>query len=323
MYNFAKCLITKKFIHKNAAMDKNNLESLLARNQWETLFSELNTLTPDDENWRTQLLMLEGRYNTLKQQKILGTLSYDDAGIETNKIRNGVLSLINGIDTQTDVRTPNKPTNNSKKFFAFDNINAVVGLFAGLAGILTFYFSYCRKETGTDKPFTVVVYTHPKGNKQNILQLKETQLVMDIGGRREVSKVGDNGQNIFTEIASQFLGKKSGIGITSNEGYVLSFPDSMYVLNNEPIYLAVQSNCRFCKLTGFVRNASDIVKNAIVSTGNYSDTTKANGYFEINIPPAMEKEDGNYPVTVRLNNKIVWDKFITPNPKQPAEILIK
>ena len=101
----------------------------------------------------------------------------------------------------------------------------------------------------------------------------------------------------------------------------MSYPDSTYMLNNEPIYLAVQSSCRFCKIAGVVRNQKAFVPNAVVSTGRFSDTTDANGRFEINLPPTMEQSE--YGVTIRLNNKIVWDKFITPDLKKDAEILIQ
>jgi hypothetical protein len=218
-------------------------------------------------------------------------------------------------------------------WFRLDNLKAVIAVLTGIAGLITYCFSLFGnpidkegkpRDRGGDsdgKPFSVVVYTHGVNGRQDVVQLKETKLITDFGGRRDVARIADNGQNTFNEVAPQYRNTRIGIGLQGTEGYVLRFPDSTYLLDGSPIYLAVQPSCRFCKLAGVVRNQNAFIPNAVVSTGAFVDTTDANGYFEINLPP--DKEQTEYPVTVRIKDKIVWDKFITPNPKQAAEILVE
>jgi hypothetical protein len=218
-------------------------------------------------------------------------------------------------------------------WFRLDNLKAVIAVLTGIAGLITYCFSLFGNPIEKDgKPrekvhnengqsFSVVVYTHGINGRQNVVALKETKLIADFGGRRDVAKIAENGQNTFNEVDAQYRDTRIGIGLQGTEGYVLRFPDSTYLLDGSPIYLAVQTSCRFCKLAGVVRSQNAFIPNAVVSTGAFVDTTDANGYFEINLPP--EKEQTEYPVTVRLKDKIVWDKFITPNPKQAAEILVE
>lgn len=299
-------------------MTVDEFRDLISRNQWDTLFFELKKTTPNDENWQTQVVMLESRYRQLKQNSIIGVSTSKEEDIENTQLRKNLLFLINTL--------PNS-SKTSVSLFSSKTITKIVVLLIGAIAILANLTTILdwlgikpKSGYGSEKPFTVVFYTHGKNGRQDILQLRDTKIIADFGGRREIAKVGDNGQNIFAEIPPSFYGKKIGIGLSGSEGYILTFPDSIYLLNGEPIYIGVQSSCRFCTITGNVRNQTQFIRNAIVSTGNYSDTTKVNGYFEIHVPPQMEKSE--YGVTVRINNKIVWDKFITPNLKQPAEILI-
>ena len=305
------------------------LQKLIADGKTAQALALLRQQNLSDSDLNAQINLLSARFATNQKQKNMGLANDSDLQTELNKINMALLDIINRLDNIESIsgsKVALQPHINQgfswTKWTGLNDVKSWIAAFAGLATLLTFYFNRCKHDTNVNdgKPFSVVIYTHGKGGKQDIMQLKETKLVADFGGRREVSMVGENNQNIFAEIPPSFFNKKIGIGLQGTEGYVLTHPDSTYQLNGEPIYVAVQSSCRFCNITGIIRNQKAFVANAIVSTGRFSDTTDANGLFDITIPP--ENELSEYPVTVRLNNKIVWDKYITPNPKQPAEILI-
>ena len=301
---------------------KQTLIDLIADGKTKRALEKLRQLNLQDDDLTTQITLLSARFKKNDTQRHLGIMDERDFNIELNRINIAVLAVIDQWEVSDGVTRSHAVANVPTKKWAFigTGLVALIALLANLATVLD-YLGIKPKDGGSDsKPFSVVIYTHGKGGKQYILPLKETKMVADFGGRREVSMVGENNQNIFAEIPATFFNKKIGIGLQGTEGYVLTHPDSTYQLNGEPIYVAVQSSCRFCNITGIIRNQKAFVANAIVSTGRFSDTTDANGLFDITIPP--ENELSEYPVTVRLNNKIVWDKYITPNPKQPAEILI-
>ena len=310
---------------------KQTLQNLLAEGKTKQVIAQLMQLSTHDTDLKAEVVQLSARYAEYERQKRMGLEDPSVLGIELNKINNALLSIIGQlkvdspssvgvIRNQPDTHLP-KQVFSWTKWTGLNDVKSWIAVLAGLAGIMTFYFKYCKNVPDNDgKPFSVVVYTHGQGGRQDIINLKDTKLVADFGGRREVATVGENGQNTFNEVPAEFRNTRMGIGLKGNEGYILQH-DSNYVLNGEPIYLAIQSSCRFCTIAGTVRNQTQFIKSAIVSTANFSDTTDVNGYFEIHVPRQMEKSE--YGVTVRLNNKIVWDKFITPNPKQPTEILIQ
>ena len=313
---------------------KQTLQNLLAEGKTKQAIAQLRQITTYDTDLQAEVVQLSARFTEYERQKRMDIEDPSVLRIELAKINNALLSVIDRLDKSVErsgnlqgfpnvnpLPNPSPQGFSWTKWTGLNDVKSWIAVLAGLAGIMTFYFKFCKNVPDNDgKPFSVVVYTHGQGGRQDIINLKDTKLVADFGGRREDPIVGKNGQNTFNEVPAKFRNTRIGIGLEGNEGYILQH-DSNYVLNGEPIYLAIQSSCRFCTIAGTVRNQKQFIKNAIVSTANFSDTTDVNGYFEIHVPPLMEKSE--YGVTVRLNNKIVWDKFITPNPKQPTEILIQ
>ena len=316
---------------------KQALRNLITDGKTAIAITELLRLNIDDNDLQMQINLLSARLTVYENEKNQGIADERAAKIELNRINAALLAIIDRLDdTQLPPSVPERlksandvaetlkiPPTVAPKWLKFDNIKSIIAVLAGLVGILTFVFKFCLspKEGNDGKPFPVTVFTHGIGGRQDIVQFKETNLVIDLKDDRRIADIGKNGQNTFNGIPNTLFNQKIGIGLKGTEGYVLKYPDSIYVLNNEPIYLAVQSSCRFCKIAGVVRNQKAFIANAVVSTGRFSDTTDVHGYFEINLPPTMEQSE--YGVTVRLNNKIVWDKFITPDSKKNAEILIQ
>lgn len=284
---------------------KQALRDLLAAGKTAKVIDQLRKLVANDTDLSNEVTMLSARFKNNEREKHLNTGDPDLLGIEHNRINSALLDVIERWDgtSRSQLRS--------------------IALYGGvLAGLLIVVFLVLRMGGLADnKPFSVVVYTHGEGGRQNIVQLKETKLVVDFGGDRKVATVGENGQNTFNEVASKFRNTNIGIGLQGTEGYALRFPDSTYLLNGQPIYLEVKSVCQTCVIEGFVQNQTQFLPNYVVSTGIFSDTTDAKGYFKIMVSPEKAMK-ADYPVTVLFKGKIIKQLLITPDPKKPAEILI-
>lgn len=310
---------------------KQTLQNLLAEGKTKQAIAELMQLSTHDTDLKAEVVQLSARYAEYERQKRMGLEDPSVLGIELNKINNALLSVIDRLEkkgsTHSNVsfsidRKPLTWTTSITKWTGLNDVKSWIAVLAGLAGIMTFYFKYCKNVPDNDgKPFSVVVYTHGNGGRQEILQLKDTKIVADFGGRREVAKVGDNGQNIFAEIPPSFYGKKVGVGLSGTEGYVLRFPDSTYLLNSEPIYVAVALGDNTRMIKGVVKTTSgNFLEGVAVTTVGESVLTNANGYFELKIP--TEKQQPTYPLTLTKKGFQTASETYIPQ-SQTAEFRLK
>lgn len=297
---------------------KQTLRQLIAKGKTKEVIAELMHLTAYDIDLNNEVNILSARFTKYKTQYHLGLEDSALLNIESNRINNALLDIIDRLDTEGGASTTSEVVTRS-----YPLTTMLMAIGASIMVLLVVYFKFCGNspEGGDGKPFSVVVYTHGIGGRQDILQLKETQLVADFGGRRDVATVGEHGQNTFNEIPAAFRDKRIGIGLEGTEGYVLSHKDSTYPLNGEPIYLAVQSSCRFCVVEGYVQNQESFIPNVVVNIDNFADTTDSKGYFKIDIPP--NKELSEYAATISIKGKIVKRLFITPVLNKPTDILIE
>ena len=78
----------------------------------------------------------------------------------------------------------------------------------------------------------------------------------------------------------------------------LTQPQTTYLLNGEPIYVAVSLSEQTRGLKGIVKDAETkaLLDNVAVATLGESVLTDANGYFELKIP--VPKQQESYPLTL-------------------------
>lgn len=279
-------------------MNKSKIRHLISTNRLDEAIKELLTAT-EKTHWHNAVLLQSTRLSAYKSQQIKGTESSDDLNRLRNQIANALLSIVDDFSVEdTPSVSPIKNTFSWTKWTGLNDVKSWIAVLAGLAGIMTFYFKYCKNVPDNDgKPFSVVVYTHGNGGRQDILQLKETKLVADFVKRRDVAKVGENGQNTFNEIPAAFHNKRIGIGLQGTEGYVLRFADSTYLLNGEPIYLAVVQDTKTRLIKAVIKTQNgDVLAGVTITTIGESAVTDAKGYFELTIP--ADKQQPNYPLTL-------------------------
>lgn len=271
---------------------KQTLQNLLSEGKTKQVIAELRQLTTNDTDLKAEIVQLSARFSKYEKRHLGNLEDPSVLDIELNRINNALLAIIDRLDKT-------EQSNKKKKWYEFDNIKSSIAILAGLAGILTFVFKYCIHvpDSGDGKPFSVVVNTHGVGGRQDIVQMKETKLVADFGGRRELAKVGENGQNTFNEVPAAFHNKRIGIGLQGTEGYALRFADSTYLLNGEPIYLAVVQDTKTRLIKAVIKTQNgDLLTGVTITTIGESAVTDAKGYFELTIP--ADKQQPNYPLTL-------------------------
>jgi hypothetical protein len=297
------------------------LRNLIATGKVKQAITELNSLTVDDADLKNRVIQLSARYTSYERQYFGGLEDSSVLSIELNKINNSLLAIIDELGSSEGVHS-NLPTQkNRADWLKIDNAKFIVALLASVVVIMIFIFKYgCGSGGNNGKPFNVVVFTHGSKGKQDIVKLEDTKLIIDFKGDRRISEVGKEGQNNFNEVPANFWGRELTIGL-QGKNYELVKPNEIYKVSDEPIYVEIKSNCSSCTVEGIVQTYTSFIPNAVASIGSQTATTDSNGYFKIIVPP--NKEDKEYAVTITLNGKIVSQKYVTPNPKQPAEFLIE
>ena len=94
---------------------KNDLQGLLAINEISQSISTLQNLLPGTAEKRGQTILLEGRLSQItRDHNIAGTVKLDDYQVETARIRNAMLELVNGLaekdfDPAAAIGAPTQP----------------------------------------------------------------------------------------------------------------------------------------------------------------------------------------------------------------------
>lgn len=223
---------------------KQTLRNLIAAGKTAQAIEELCRLTIHNNELNNRITALSARFQDFERQKLGNLEAPSVLDIKLNQINEALLAVIYELyEAPPSISKYKKNTGNNKsKWLIIGAVMvAVIAILTNLTPVLQF-FGYGNAQTPfeNNKAFSVVVYTHGQSGKQDIAIMKETKLVADFGGRREVAKVGENGQNTFNEIPSEFRNKRIGIGLQGQEGYILTYKDSSYLLDGNPIYLSVK-----------------------------------------------------------------------------------
>lgn len=287
-----------------------NLKRLIGQGKTTQVIQALLRITRKlpHNDLQEEVILQSARYEQYAKEKRLGVISAEEQNLSLTNINHALLSIINRLPAKA-IRLDKK-----KSFYRSAGIGLMI-LFA----FAVFYRNFGSQlfyQNNSSLQLTIRL------EDENGLSVNEGELLVDIGHRRNSKSIGIDGEVDFEEIGAKFLHKSFKIGFSS-KNYELAYPDSQYIFDGEPVYLAVKNKCRSCLVFGTIQNDSgELISNAIVMIKGFQlkDTTDSNGYFRITIP--VDKMQEEYPVTVLIDDRIVWEKYISPDHYTPAEILI-
>ena len=118
---------------------------------------------------------------------------------------------------------------------------------------------------------------------------QQGHVLMDYRGERKRMAISENGEVFFSNLKA---GEKVRLGVDFSEPYQPVRPDSLYTIDNSgKIYLQV-ALLHLEKVYGRTIWQDTPLSGVVVSVGpTLSDTTDALGYYDIYIPPALQRKE--------------------------------
>ncbi|MCR9286321.1 MAG: hypothetical protein NXI23_02915 [Bacteroidetes bacterium] len=237
-------------------MLKNELKILLAQDETrevlETLLSESKKASDHESN--QQLILLSARLEKLEKSQLIGTLSTAEFNVESAKINQGLLALVDKMPFQpsTIKVKSNTKENDSKEGYQWKYILIIIGIIGmlGLAEVLNFIDIIPSSSNETAE---LTIYVHGSGGIQDYVLENEGKLIVDFLGNRVDAQVGENGRTVFSETPSKFMGTLLPISIQA-DGYESAHPDKQYKWEGKPIYYEVQKDSKSRQIKGIVKS---------------------------------------------------------------------
>ena len=240
-------------------------------------------------------IQIASRFNTLKSNELKGIISFENARLERSQITHDLLNLLETNIVET-LQVPGALQSQGWRWKKTGTwIVAAIGILAGLAEFSGFglHDIFLGKKSATEDAFSLTVFVHGKGGKQDMVLRQQGEVVIDFpGGERRTAHIHENGEALFQNLPASFQGKKVRLNVDFSEPYRSLFPDSLYDLRpDEQIYLPV-ALLGLDKVAGTViwRNAP--LPGVMVSIGTFvSDTTDVSGSYELRIPESVQKKE--------------------------------
>ncbi len=79
---------------------RNEIESLLANNEFKLALDRIQVVIEDDDRLKRDLVILKSKLNEVNEREMHGTLGYDSARMEKNKVIQGLIELTREIDEE-------------------------------------------------------------------------------------------------------------------------------------------------------------------------------------------------------------------------------
>ena len=296
------------------------LRNLIADGKTKQAIAALRRLTASDSDANNAVNLLASRFAEYEKQKLGNLEDPSVLGIELNKINNALLVQIDrleenatssasvyvsesvpssdGVTASHAVTTPPtvaKPDDSKQgfswtKWTGLNDVKSWVALFAGLAGIMTFYFKYCghNPEIADGKPTTVSVYVHSKKSMTDLVLRQQGHVFMDVGGERKSELIDDKGVATFKNLK---IGDKVRLDIDFSEPYKASRRDSVYTIPADgKIYLQVVLE-NLGRVYGTVLWRDQPLADVIVTLDTLHTLTDATGAYSFKIPENLQRKE--------------------------------
>jgi hypothetical protein len=194
----------------------------------------------------------------------------------------------------------------------------------GALAIFMFVYHYDPAQLNTPNncpdDFDLTVYVHINGDKNDRILKNKGKVILDLGSDSREASIGARGEAHFMEIPLKFWNKSIKIGLLDGVIYKPTKPDSTYILNGEPVYLAIQAY-GLETVTGTVKDEDGkLLEGAIVRIKNVQTSTNNVGYFNLKIPNSQQSREQQ--VTISLNGYKVWEGIATPETDEELKAIL-
>ena len=275
---------------------KQTLQNLLAEGKTKQVIAELMQLSTDDTDLKAEIVQLSARYAEYERKKRMDLEDPLVLGIELNKINSALLSGIGQLEKDN---TPNakvvannvnahspKQSFSWTKWTGLNDLKSWIAIFAGLAGILTFYFKIVK---GDEKGKLINVTVQVEDKMKATTLRKQGYVTMLVkGGEPKKELIDDKDAASFKNVE---VGDKVKLNVEFSEPYRPLKPDSLYTIPADGrITLAVGLQ-NLNRIFGTVLWRNEPLGNVLVVIGELRDTSDAvTGYYEIPIPEQAQRQ---------------------------------
>lgn len=286
---------------------KNELQHLIAQGKTEQALDQLISLSEQAgyEDVREEALLQSARYQKYVKGKRQGTSNSEEQQTSISRINEAVLHLIGQLPDDLNPKIDSSIPRSSSEQISKPWWQWVVGggvIIGILGGIAEFSGYNLQSIFGSEvtAPLQLTVYVHGPDGPQDIIIEKEGKLIADFGNRRDTRQIGEDGRTNFGEIGRRFLGKAIGLFIEA-EGYEVSYPDSVYIYQGEPIYLAVKRDSQLGIVQGKVRSrdGESFLSNVLIEVAGMTTSTDSLGNFYLGLPEEQWRNE--YHIYARKN----------------------
>lgn len=305
---------------------KQMLQNLLIQGKTKQVIAELIQLISDDTDLKTEIVQLSARYAEYERKKRMDLEDPSVLGIELSKINNALLSVIGQFEkdnTPNAKVVANNPNSHSPKqdfswtkWTGLNDLKSWIAIFAGIAGILTFYFKLCPTEID-GKTTNVSVFVKDKKNESVLRQQGKIEMEVQ-GGEKKSEDIDSKGTASFKNVK---IGDKVSLNVNFSEPYRPLNPDSLYTIPSDGRITLTVGLQNLGRIFGTVKYGDKFMEGVLVDIEGLRDTTDMAGSFEIIIPENKQRKDPKVKFLKKGFKDMTKPAF--PQTNEPMEVVLE
>lgn len=289
-------------------MTKSQLKQLIAENQIKKAIQAMLEITAKlgDSDLQNEVVQQSAKFNDYLKEKAAGTTSQENLDIQKAKIDNALMYIVDKLPDSipqrpADLKTqpPHSPATRIRLF-----------LFAGIGlALLTFFtIQLLLRPNGGQFEYTVNL----RGpNLPDYPPLQGATVLIQVGNHWEEAAVDEFGDADFKGIAADFANKPVFFQVKSD--FWEQTQDSIW-LEGKTCTIEVRPNGTLETVSGNVRSGdgSEYLEGVEIrlENSNISILSDSNGYFELHVPVAFQKEQ--YSITATKTGYVPQSLFAHP-----------
>lgn len=302
------------------------LQNLLAEGKTKQVIAELMQVSTDDTDLKAEIVQLSARYSEYERQKRMDVEAPSVLGIELNKINSALLSVIGQLKEQS---TPNtkvvaihpgvhvpRQGFSWTKWTGLNDLKSWIAIFAGLAGILTFYFKIVK---GDEKGKLINVTVQVEDKMKATTLRKQGYVTMLVkGGEPKKELIDDKDAASFKNVE---VGDKVKLKVDFSEPYLPLKPDSLYTIPADGRITLTVGLQNLGQVFGRVLWRDQPLEGVLVAIGDLRDTTNDLGRYSIQIPETEQRQEQEV-IFKKVGYKPLIKKAL-PQTNEPLNIVME